>query len=381
MQFSDEKNNCLYINSIATLRNIQECINDLIVLLENNKVNYHLLLINLYYKLKEDNQFELDKEINLIFKLLKFRWVRLENRDGVRFQHMKYTNPNWKTEFEENIILPNYFFKVKSSLLISTGEENENNNNDINNLKQNEINQFNLNICQNIYIQNQEGLENLVKTIPGIDLDEDESIKNIYNKINKKKLVTYNINNNNLTKNYWSFFELESKVNSISMVNFNNNKYLRIKKEIQYMYDNETNQEYYIFLSTDGNAYILGKINNKTKNKLSNEYDNNLNSYFKDIYPKLFNEENKEINCLYIPEFCLEKNINMSNINSTIKNIVNVEYSTKIESNNHENTKCLKYIQYDKEENDVVLEKPLFIAGININLQSDNPILFCNLIE
>ena len=44
-----------------------------------------------------------------------------------RFQEMKYTNPNWKTEDEENIILSNYFFNVKSSLLISIGEENGNN--------------------------------------------------------------------------------------------------------------------------------------------------------------------------------------------------------------------------------------------------------------
>ena len=71
----------------------------------------------------------------------------------------------------------------------------------------------------------------------------------------------------------------------------------------------------------------------------------------------------------------------MNNINSTIKNIVNVEYSSKIISNKFENVKNLKTIQYDLNENDVILDKPLFLCGINIYFQNDNPIIFCCLIE
>ena len=153
------------------------------------------------------------------------------------------------------------------------------------------------------------------------------------------------------------------------------------KNDIQYFYDKENAQKYYMFLSINGNAYIFGNINNKTKNKLLNEYDNNLNTYFKVIYPKLISDENKKINSLFIPEFKYEKNINMNNINSTIKNIVNVEYSTKIISNNIENIKNFITIQYDLQDNDIVLEKPIFLSGINVYLQNDNPILFCCLIE
>ena len=71
----------------------------------------------------------------------------------------------------------------------------------------------------------------------------------------------------------------------------------------------------------------------------------------------------------------------MNNMNSTIENIVNVEYSANIISNNQENVKNFKIIQYDLQQNDVILEKPFFLSGINIYLQSDNPILFCCLIE
>ena len=83
LQLAKDKENSISINTLGTTRNVQECIQDLITLLSNNKINYNLLLIDLFYK-KEENKFELDKEINLIFKLLKFRWVKLENLDGVR---------------------------------------------------------------------------------------------------------------------------------------------------------------------------------------------------------------------------------------------------------------------------------------------------------
>ena len=71
----------------------------------------------------------------------------------------------------------------------------------------------------------------------------------------------------------------------------------------------------------------------------------------------------------------------MNQINSSIENIVNVEYSSKVISNNLENMNCFKCIQYDLDKNDIILEKPFFLSGINIYLQNDNPILFCCLIE
>ena len=379
LQLSNDKDNCISINSIGTLRNVQECLQDLINMLSNNKINYHLLLIDLYYK-NENNKYDLDKEINLIFKLLKFRWVKLENLEGVRFQKMKYTNPDWKND-EGNIKLPKYLFEFKSSLLISTGNKDENNNKDINYLDEKEINKLNLYICENIYSENKEELEKIYKSIVGVDLDENESIQNIYDKIKQKDLFVYNINNTNVTKNYWSYLGFESQDKSLCMVTLNNKNYIRIQKEIQYFHDREKDQGYYMFLSSNGNAYILGNINEKTKNCIFYDYEGNLNNFFKAIYPTLFNDENKGLNCLYIPEFNYEKNINMNNINSTIKNIINVEYSSKIISNKFENVKNLKTIQYDLNENDVILDKPLFLCGINIYFQNDNPIIFCCLIE
>ena len=71
----------------------------------------------------------------------------------------------------------------------------------------------------------------------------------------------------------------------------------------------------------------------------------------------------------------------MNQINSSIENIINVEYSSEVISNNLENAKYFKNIQYDLEKTDVILEKPFFLSGINIYLQNDNPILFCYLIE
>ena len=40
----------------------------------------------------------LNKEIDNIFRELKFKWIKLENLEGgIRYQKMKYINPNYIT--------------------------------------------------------------------------------------------------------------------------------------------------------------------------------------------------------------------------------------------------------------------------------------------
>ena len=382
MQFSNEKEDSLCINTIGTLGNVQESLSDLMTLLQTKNIKYNLLLIDLYYKRTNNNTFELNKEINLIFKLLKFRWVKLENHDGIRFQKMKFTNDNYKLDDNKNDILPSYLFKIKSSLLISTGEKNDNNN--INYKKEKEINRLNLNICENIFTQNQDELEKITKSGLKIDMDEDESIQNIYDKIKEKKLFSFGVNSNSeikLNKNYWSYFESEFQSNTVSFATIKGAKYIRVKGNIQFFFEKETEQKYYMLISSDSNALILGNINNKTKNKIMEEYNQDLFSYFKFIYPKLTNDEMEEVKCIYLPKFNMDKNINMNNINSVINNIVNVEYSEKINSNMNDNISGLKFLYYDFDNKDVILDKPLLVVGININLQSDNPIMFCEIFE
>ena len=46
LQLSNDKENSLSINTIGTIKNVQECIQNVINLLSDNKISYHLLLID-----------------------------------------------------------------------------------------------------------------------------------------------------------------------------------------------------------------------------------------------------------------------------------------------------------------------------------------------
>ena len=72
---------------------IKNGINELLKFLK--KINYQNLIIDLYYENINDNII-LNKEIDNIFRELKFKWIKLENLEGgIRYQKMKYINPNY----------------------------------------------------------------------------------------------------------------------------------------------------------------------------------------------------------------------------------------------------------------------------------------------
>ena len=379
LSVSTEKPNALSLKTICTLKNLKDCFNNLFNLLKENKINFHLLLLDLFYEFK-DGKYTLDQEINLLIcKILKFRWMKLENlSNGFRYQQLKYTNPEFNSENQKDIIT--YFFKMRSSLLLTTGDQNEN----CEKACDNNINLLNLQICENVFAKKEEEIQKIYSCIRNMDFQEENVIGKIYNKM---KELGIEVNENNLPEkilnNIWSYFSIEINVDSISFIHINNNKYIRIKTEIQSLFDKETHQKYYIITTKDSNMILLSSMNDESKEKLINDYGNNLYSYFKDLYPKLEPPESstRGANVLLVPEYEFLQNSRVNNINSgIIKNIINADFFTDIVTNKEENTKNFPSINYDVNENDIILEKPLFIAGINIDLSIDNPTLFCYLI-
>ena len=380
LTISTEKPNTLSLNTICTLKNLKDCFNNLLILLKESKINYNLLLLDLYYEFKE-GKYYLDEEINLLIcKILKFRWMKLENlANGVRYQKLKYTNAEFNSENQKDII--KYFFKMRSSLLLTTGEENEN----CEKVVDNNINLLNLQICENVFGKKEEEIQKIYECIHNMDFQEESDIEKIYNKM---KELGIEVNENNLHEkilnNVWSYFSIETNVDTMSFIHINNKKYIRIKTEIQHLFDKETEQKYYIVTGKDSNMILLSTMNNESQEKLNASYGNNLYSYFKDLYPKLepFENSTRETSSLLVPEFEFLKNKRVNDLNSgIINNIINADFFTDIISNKEENVKDFPCINYDLCENDIILEKPLFIAGINIDLSVDNPTLFCYLIN
>ena len=60
---------------------IKNGINELLKFLSVKKINYQNLTIDLYYENINDNII-LNKEIDNIFRELKFKWIKLENLEG-----------------------------------------------------------------------------------------------------------------------------------------------------------------------------------------------------------------------------------------------------------------------------------------------------------
>ena len=379
---STERPNTLSLNTICSLKNLKDCFNNLFNLLKQNKINFQLLLLDLYYEFKE-GKYILDEEINLLIcKILKFRWMKLENlSNGVRYQKLKYTNAEFNSVNHKDIVT--HFFKMRSSLLLTTGEQNEN----IEKISDNDINLLNLQICENVFGKKEEEIQKIYGCVPNMDFLDENDIEKIYSKMKELGIKVKEDNlHEKILNNFWSYFSIEANVESMSFIHIKNNKYMRIKTEIQSLFDKETNQKYYIITCKGSNMILLSTMNNESQEKLNKDYGNNLYLYFKDLYPKLEPIENSDSeetsSSLLVPEYEFVKNTRVNNLDSEIiNNIINADFFTDIISNKEENVKEFQCINYDINENDIILEKPLFIAGINIDLSVDNPTLFCYLIN
>jgi hypothetical protein len=119
LEYSNEDENTLHISNFSINNNeIKNGIEELIKFLNEKKIIYQYLTIDLYYENK-DGKLILNKEINDIFKSMKFKWSKLENKEGgIRYQKMKFTNP----DYIENTFIDNYAMNFISGLIIYHGK-------------------------------------------------------------------------------------------------------------------------------------------------------------------------------------------------------------------------------------------------------------------
>ena len=362
---SKEENNTIEITNFSVINNenIKNEIEDIIKLLNDNKINYENLTINLFYD-KIENKLILNKDINNIFKELNFKWVKLENLErGIRYQTMKYINENFISK-NNNI---NNAFIINSGLIIYNGKDNMEKINKSKDFDFN-FNQFNLYILENEFLDNDEILNKISSNFRnGINYNKTIDLNEI-NKIFQDKKIKFKLPSNLNNKILYNLFQINIQFESYFQVEIKGKKYLRITQKIEILIEKETEQKFYMLIMKDGNALIISEINNKFNKILKNE-NNNIYNIFNDIYQRIEPIEEK-ILTIYIPilnnEIIYKSNSipNYSCIDNIkqVYNIINIFYN---ESNNNFINNILP------KENDIIFNNNLFISVINIDIANE----------
>ena len=373
MEYSKEDDNTLQITNFSINNHeIKNGIEELLKFLSDKNVIYQYLTIDLYYE-NIDGKLILNKEINEIFKNLKFRWSKLENKDGgIRYQKMKYTNP----DYIENTFIDNHALNLISGLIVYHG------NNPMENLKNSNnfifnFNNFNMDIIEKINENRNEDLNLMNSLIKNLyfnhcsDLSEINQILNVEHLNIKLPLIEKD------NKILYNLFKINTQFDSLVSVEINNKRYFRINSPIQVLIEKKTQQKFYMIMMKDGNYLIIGEPNNEF-NKILNKKENNLYTIFNN---NQLESSQEEISSIYIPEINCEMLSTGNNIRGTKINDIQQIYSFyKFYQNKEKNNYVIKI---SPSENDIIITNNFLIAIINTDIakQFNFPIIFCALLD
>ncbi len=375
IEYSKEDDNTLQITNFSINNNeIKNGIEELIKFLSDKKVIYQYLTIDLYYE-NINGKLILNKEINEIFRNLKFRWSKLENVDGgIRYQKMKYTNP----DYIENTFIDYYALNFVSGLIVYHGNNKMDNITNSNNFNLN-FNYFNMDILEKINENREEELKTINSFCKNLnfnhctDLSEINQLLNFENFNIKLPLIKKD------NKILYDLFKINTQFDSLISLKINEKRYFRINSPIQVLIEKETHQKFYMIVMKDGNYLIVGEPNNEF-NKIINKEDNNLYNIFNDMNNKM-EPSNEEISSIYIPEVNCEMLSKGNNIrNSKINDIQQIYSFYKFYQNKEKNNNVIKISPND---NDIVIKDTFLIAIINTDIarEFNFPIIFCALIN
>ena len=193
LNYLNEGNN-LHITNYSVNKNdeIKNGINELLKFLSVKKINYQNLTIDLYYENINDNII-LNKEIDNIFRELKFKWIKLENLEGgIRYQKMKYINPNYITSNNINNSILNltsgliiYFGSDKMEKIINSKDFNLN------------LNLFNLKILEKIYENKTSEIENIKFYLNDLHYNQCSDLTEIIKLLSLKNIKLPSVKRNN----------------------------------------------------------------------------------------------------------------------------------------------------------------------------------------
>jgi len=375
LEYSNEDENTLHISNFSINNNeIKNGIEELIKFLSEKKIIYQYLTIDLYYENK-DGKLILNKDINNIFKNIKFKWTKLENKEeGIRYQKMKYTNP----DYIENTFIDNYAMNFISGLIIYHG------NNKMELIKNSKefdfnFNNFNLNVLEKINNNNEDDLKKINQFCKNIYFNHCNDLSEINRILNLENLNIKLPSVDNGNKILYDLFKINTQFNSLLSLKINEKRYFRINSQIQVLIEKETQQKLYMILMKDDNYLIIGEPNIKF-NKLLNKENNNIYKIFQDINQRI-EQVDEQINSIYIPEVNSEMISKGNNIeNSSINDIQQIYSFYKFYQNTEKNNYTIKI---SPKENDIVINDTFFISIINTDItrEFEIPSIFCALLN
>ena len=380
LSYVQEENNSLCIKHISSPKvGLKEFMDSLISFIKQN-IPYQHLYIDLYYE-NENGKLTLDKDINLLFKELKFQWVKLENlENGIRYQKLKLKNDSCMTSESRN---QQSLINIQSGLVIYCKDNVTSNDNNDDTYK--EINLLHLQVCEKVFkksIEKVNKITSLFCPLKFLNSKKVDDIKKLLDKENIKLQIDKEDNN----QIYASLFNINSSFDSFSTVKINSKQYIRLRGKIEILKHKDTEQIFYMIVSNDSHPFLICEMNQKFKAYMNSD-DNGTNIYekFYSIYPQLESCENdKNIYSIYIPKIRKEVKTQSNDIlNSKIDNISKIYNYAKLSigDSTYDEKKSLKISP--NNETDIILSNDLFFSIINIELLNEFniPCVFCSIIS
>ena len=363
LNYIKDDNNTLHISNFSTskknYKEIKKGIEDLINFLSKNQINYQYLTIDLYYE-DIDGKMILNNEINNIFQELKFKWIKLENLEGgIRFQKMKYTNPN----FIESNSNDNSIIKITSGSIIYYGSDKME---DIKISKDSKdfilnLNLFNIKILEKIYENKIKDIEQIKFNLNNLYYNESNDLTEINNILLSENINIKLPSLKNDNKILYDLFKINIQFDSFIRVKINEKQYIRINSEIQVLFEKETQQKLYMIFMNDSNILIIAEPNIKFNQKLIKE--GNISA----IYIREINEDK-----LFIGNNKFE--------NTKINNINQIYNFYKLTSSTDNNKFSIKILP---RENDIIIQDNYFISIMNSEIANEYNIssIFCTVLK
>lgn len=367
LSVSHEDNNAFIVNHYSTLSNdtIKSQFEEFTNYLKENKINYSSIFIHLYYCMKEGN-LALSQEINVIMIQLKFKWVKLENLDnGTRFQKMQLRNQNSKQIHKK--IEP--IIEIKTSLLFLQSEDEL--TKESNKTFENSLNPFMKLIVDNLINSNTKELDSIKGLIESLKIDEGNDKEDIQRFISSNKIKDI-ISNLKISQYHSAYFELNPMFDSIMTMKLHNKVYHRISSKVEVLLEKETNQKFYMLLTSDSSTFIIAELNEKCKREFTK---GNIYEAFSSFNSKIEPLPTENVNSIYIPSFTDEQ------INSTndFENKKGISYALIKSSDKVDKVS----ISINPGEGDVVIENDFFIGVMNFDISNDFNIssIFCGIVN
>ena len=382
LSYLQEENNSLCIKHLSSPKvGLKEFMNCLISFIKHN-IPYEHLYIDLYYE-NENGKLTLDKDINLLFKELKFQWVKLENlENGVRYQKLKLKNDSYITSESRNQQSKS-LINIQSGLVIYCKDNIPTKDNNDDTYK--EINLLHLQVCEKAFKNSTEKVNKITSLFSPLKFLNSKKVNDIKKLIDKEN-IQLQIDNEDNSQIYASLFNINATVESFSTVKINSKVYNRLRGKIEMLKHKDTEQIFYMIVSNDSHPILICEMNQKFKAYMNSD-DNGTNIYekFYSIYPQLEScENNKTIQSIYIPKITKEVKTQSNDIlNSKIDNITKMYNYAKLSigDNSFDEKKSLKISP--NNETDIILSNELFFSIINIELlnECNIPCVFCSIIS